>query len=259
MRFSGHAASGRKAAQPPPGRAEVQAPGSAPGGIATPGRDHATLAAPQPESLVTGGVRSLEVRWIFPGQLEDAVAGWFSQFPAAVESREDTYLLEPQLHGLSVKIRGGMALEVKAYLGSPGRLDVAGRALGSMESWQKWSHSCGPLSQGSGDPACWKPVGKTRRITQFCVAGERTVARAPEKGDEPRCDVELTEIRAAGQDWWSLGLEASGPAGLARSTLEATATVVLAQDLPGGLRPGPDECRSYAEWLGQRPDPGTDA
>lgn len=216
-------------------------------------------SAPQPESLVTGGVRSLEVRWIFPGQLQDAVAGWFSQFPAAVEAREDTYLLEPQLHGLSVKIRGGMALEVKAYHGSPGRLDVAGRDLGSMESWQKWSHSCGPLSQGSGDAACWRPVRKTRRITQFRVAGGRTVARAPEEGDEPRCDVELAEIRTAGQDWWSLALEATGPASLVRSTLEATATLVLAQDLPGELRPGPHECRSYAEWLGQPPDPGKDA
>ena len=29
-------------------------------------------------------VRSLEVRWIFPGQLEAAVAGWFARFPAAV-------------------------------------------------------------------------------------------------------------------------------------------------------------------------------
>jgi hypothetical protein len=26
-----------------------------------------------------------------PGQLETAVAGWFGRFPAAVESREDTY------------------------------------------------------------------------------------------------------------------------------------------------------------------------
>jgi hypothetical protein len=42
------------------------------------------------ESLVTEGVRSLEVRWILPGQLEAAVAGWFGRFPAGVESREDT-------------------------------------------------------------------------------------------------------------------------------------------------------------------------
>jgi hypothetical protein len=34
------------------------------------------------------------------------VAGWFGRFPARTESREDTYLLDPQLRGLSVKVRG---------------------------------------------------------------------------------------------------------------------------------------------------------
>ena len=71
------------------------------------------MAAEPPQSPVTEGVRSLEVRWIFAGQLEAAVAGWFGRFPAAVESREDTYLLDPQLPGLSVKVRGSGALEVK--------------------------------------------------------------------------------------------------------------------------------------------------
>ena len=40
------------------------------------------MTAEPPGSLVTEGVRSLEVRWIFPGQLEIAVAGWFGRFPA---------------------------------------------------------------------------------------------------------------------------------------------------------------------------------
>jgi hypothetical protein len=61
--------------------------------------------------------------------------------------------------------------------------------------------------------------------------------------------VELTEIRAGGQDWWTLGFEATGPAGLLRSTLAAAAALVFAQALPGGMQPGPDESRSYAQWL----------
>ena len=73
------------------------------------------MTAVPPESPATEGVRSLEVRWIFPGQLEAAVAGWFGRLPAGTESREDIYLLDPQLRGLSVKVRGGGALEVKAY------------------------------------------------------------------------------------------------------------------------------------------------
>ena len=54
------------------------------------------------------------------------MAGWFGRFPATVESREDTYPLDPQLPGLSVKVRGGGALEVKVYGSSPGILEVAG-------------------------------------------------------------------------------------------------------------------------------------
>ncbi len=53
--------------------------------------------------MVSGGVGSLEVRWIFPGRLEAAVAG---RFPARTQSREDTYLLDPLLPGLSGKVRG---------------------------------------------------------------------------------------------------------------------------------------------------------
>jgi hypothetical protein len=49
--------------------------------------------------------------------------------------------------------------------------------------------------------------------------------------------VELTEVHANGQDWWTLGFEATGPASLLRSTLQATAALVFAQALPGRVEP----------------------
>ena len=221
------------------------------------GQEHLAMMAEPPDSLVTEAVRSLEVRWIFPGQLEAVVARWFGRFPAGTESREDTYLLDPPLPGLSVKVRGGGALEVKAYRGSPGMLEVAGRARGRLESWQKWSFPCGPLRRGNAGPAGWRPVRKRRRLTRFPLASEQIVARAPGLGPEPWCEVELTEVHTSGQDWWTLGFEATGPADLIRSTLEAAAALVFAHAMPGGVEPGPDDSRSYAQWLGQRP--GTDS
>ena len=217
------------------------------------------MTAKPPESRVAKGVRSLEVRWIFPGQLTAAVAGWFGRFPAGVESREDTYLLDPQLRGLSVKVRGGGVLEVKVYRGSPGILEVAGRARGRMESWQKWSFPFSPLIPGSGGPAGWRPVRKRRRVSRFSLASGQIPARGAGLGQEPRCEVELTEVRTGGQDWWTLGFEATGPADRLRTELEATAALVFAQALPGGVEAGPDESRSYAEWLGQRPAADIDA
>jgi hypothetical protein len=212
-------------------------------------QEHVTMTAEPPQRPVTEAVRSLEVRWIFPGQLETAMVGWFGRFPAATESREDTYLLDPQLRGLSVKVRGGSALEVKVYRGSSGILEVAGRARGRMQSWQKWSFPFSPLRQDSAGPAGWRPVRKRRRISRFSLASGQIVARAPGSAQQPRCEVELTEVRTGSQDWWTLGFEATGPADLLRGELQATAALVFAQALPGGMQPGPDESSSYAEWL----------
>jgi hypothetical protein len=212
------------------------------------------MAAERPGSLVTETVGSLEVRWIFPGQLETAVAGWFARFLAGTESREDIYLLDPQLRGLSVKIRGGAALEVKVYRGSPGIVEVAGRARGRMEAWQKWSFPISPLRQDHGTPAGWRPVRKRRRVSRFLHPGGQIVAPATGVGHEPACQVELTEVHLGGQDWWTLGFEATGPAELLRSELQATVAIVFAQALPGGAEPGTDDSRSYAQWLRQQAD-----
>src|SRR5215472_8564752 len=158
------------------------------------------MTAALPEGQRTGGVRSLEVRWILRGELAGVVAGWFARFPAETTALEDVYLLDPHLPGLSVKVREGRALEVKAYRGSPGLLEVAGRARGRLESWQKWSFPHGPASLGSGEPAGWRLVSKRRRISFFAQA---TGMGIPQLGEQPGCAVELTAIDLRGEPWWA--------------------------------------------------------
>src|SRR5580704_10422350 len=104
---------------------------------------------------VIEGLSTVEVRWILPGQLDAAVAGWFGRFPGAMDSREDAYLVHPVLRGLAVKIRAGQLLEVKQYHGSLGILDAAGRARGRIECWQKWSFPIGPLGRDDAGPPSW--------------------------------------------------------------------------------------------------------
>ena len=66
------------------------------------------------------------------------------------------------------------------------------------------------------------------------------MTRAGGLGQQPWYEVELTEVHARGRDWWTLGFEATGPADLLRSELQATAALVFAQALPGrgATRPG---------------------
>ena len=210
----------------------------------------------QPTNSVTEGVPSLEVRWIYPGQLDPAVTGWFERFPTGVESREDVYLVNPLLRGLSGKVRGGGALEVKMYCGSPGILDAASRSRGSIESWRKWSFPCDPRGQGGADQAGWMLVYK--RISRFSQAHGQIRAGPAEFGREPGCMVELTEVHKAGEAWWTLGFEATGPVGLQLSELETTAALVLEEALPNGMELGTGASRSYAEWLGQQLSAGND-
>jgi hypothetical protein len=155
---------------------------------------------------------------------------------------------------------GGVAFfaYVGGFLFGLGATWLLARA-GRMESWQKWSFPFSPPSQNSGDPAGWRPVRKRRRISRFSPASGPIVARTPGPGQQPRCEVELTEVHANGQDWWTLGFEATGPASLLRSTLQATAALVFAQALPGGVKPGPDESSSYAKWLSRRECAESDA
>jgi hypothetical protein len=196
-------------------------------------RGHSTV----PEGTVVEEVSSLEVRWILPGQLDLAVAGWFGRSGPESEAREDAYLIDPDLGGLSVKVRGGRALEVKQFQGSPGVRDCPGRARGRLQYWQKWSFPFDPSGQDTGDTGGWRRIRKQRRISRFALV------------DEVRCAVELTEIRMHYQEWWSLGFEATGPAGLLRSGLEATAALVFAQYLPADVELRIDDSTSYADWL----------
>ena len=102
-------------------------------------------------------------------------------------------------------------------------------------------------------------IPKRRRVRRFQLASGPVVAPGPGLGPQPRCEVELTEVHTAARTGGPWALRRSGPADLLRSELEATAALVFAHPLPGGVEPGPEQSRSYAQWLGQRPGAASDA
>ena len=207
------------------------------------------MMAGPPGYPVTEGVFSLEVRWILPGPLDLAVAEWFAAFRSEAESREDAYLLDPDMAGLSVKVRASQALDVKVFGGSPGILEPGDRVRGRLQHWRKWSFPLRPPGPGDGDPGGWKRVLKQRLISRFSLRHGQIAVPAGGRAGGPQCAVELTEIHAQHQDWWTLGLEATGPVGLLRPVLGATAEVVFARPLPPGADLRLRDSLSYAEWL----------
>jgi hypothetical protein len=214
--------------------------------------DGPALPIELPENSVGEASDTTEVRWILPGQLDAAIAGWFGRFPGGIDSREDAYLIHPVLRGLSVKIRAGRAFEVKLCHGSPGILDTAGRARGRIESWRKWSFPVGLLDPEGAGPPGWTMVHKRRRIVRFQLVSGRLTADVPTQVTESGCVVDLTEVRSGGENWWSLGFEATGPAALLRSSLRGTAALMFAESPPGGVELGMSYSRSYADWLSRR-------
>jgi hypothetical protein len=203
---------------------------------------------PQGNSVIEG-LSTAEVRWILPGQLDTAVAGWFGRFPAGMDSREDAYLIHPVLRVLSVKIRAGRLLEVKQYHDSPGILDAAGRARGRIESWRKWSFPIGLLGPDEAGPPGWTVVHKRRRMSRFRLVSGRLTADVREQATESACTADLTEVRSGGETWWSLGFEATGPAALLRSTLQGTVALMFAKTPPGDVELDMSHSQSYADWL----------
>lgn len=212
------------------------------------------MMAGPPQDPAINGVFSLEVRWILPGSLDRAVAEWFAAFPSEAESREDAYLLHPDMAGLSVKVRASRALDVKVFGGSPGSLELRGRVCGRMQYWRKWSFPFLTPSPGGTDPGGWKRVRKQRRTSRFSMRHGQITAPARGRAGEPRCAVELAEIRALDQDWWSLALEATGPGDLLRPALRATAARVFTRPLPSGVDFRLQDSLSYGEWLRQPRD-----
>ena len=182
---------------------------------------------------------SLEVRWIAAGPVTPALREWFTRFPAGTEARDDAYLLLPRLTGLSVKLRDRAALEVKSYLGRAGTLDRPPSCRGQLEYWRKWSFPYDPVDQGDVVPPGWSMVRKSRLRTWFPMPA----------GSQAGCAVELTQATLRGEPWWSVGFEATGPAGLLRSALDHAAGIMFAQDLPAGVALSLAESRSYADWL----------
>jgi hypothetical protein len=158
-----------------------------------------------------------EIRWFFLGTCPTAVIGWFKQLPGSytIQSpRTDMYLNIPDTENLGIKLREG-GLDIK-QCHEPGiEYSFTDYVSGYLEQWSKWrfplSELHSPLQLLTGEPSCWIPVNKKRRLYVYTVSSDNTVMPA---SNDPLpacgCGLELTNITCNDTQWWSIGFEAFG-------------------------------------------------
>ncbi|GMQ79567.1 MAG: hypothetical protein BMS9Abin02_2169 [Anaerolineae bacterium] len=183
-------------------------------------------------------LKTVEVRWFFPGEIPPAVTTWFiSAAPSSISEpiRTDYYLNLLNQEAMGIKVREGW-LEVKQRPSSIGRFQFQEKVIGQLESWRKWGINLGALS---GVPAneiekMWIPVVKERQIYSYKLSGGIWQGRGGKLGIEDQgCEIELSKINAFNRTWWSFAFEASGTSNQnKRLLIEASKRFLALSDPP---------------------------
>jgi hypothetical protein len=194
-----------------------------------------------------------EVRWFYRGPLPAAVRDWFEARSSRMvyqAPRRDHYLGLPG-DSLSVKLREGR-VEIKLRPRAGEFLRLHPQVTGVLEYWQKWSFSLAdPSTTLPGIAAIdssWLAIDKQRGVARYRIAGNGPpVAVAADVYPVQGCEVELVELVAGRQAWWSLCFEAFGQGRGLPEALVATARHFLGSAEPPGLEAG--DSYGYPGWL----------
>jgi hypothetical protein len=186
---------------------------------------------------------SLELRWFMPGAIPAPLLEAFESGGSVVaERRRDAYWPIRRMD-IGVKRRNGGPVEMKVRR-SARPWDLPSGSAVVSEQWDKWRPRRLSLDRPTD---VWLEVEKTLWTRTFAPAGKEVGGRSD--GRTPRCEVELAGVTVASSTWWTVALEATGPARLRPSVLRATFDQLWAPTferwLEGGVNAG------YPEWLGR--------
>jgi hypothetical protein len=192
-----------------------------------------------------------EMRWLLEGPLPSQALRWFENAPQPIAPppREDRYLVLPGVTDMGIKRREGR-IEVKGRIGVLGSHAIAPGIVGSAERWCKWTYDAASIAAGWFEGRDAIVVGKSRMQMHYLLE-PGGVAQASAKRDLPRrgFSLELTRIRLAAGDHWSLGIEAAPD----DAALLADLLSVLRDVLQGFPLPlPPPRSMSYPAWLAER-------
>ena len=191
-----------------------------------------------------------EVRWFFEDEAPEPICRWFLTHADEPQQRVDLYLPLFETDALGTKLReGGTHLELKLRTEQLGPWDLFAGVVGNVERWQKWSMplvACDGAALGEG-LSCIE-VEKRRRMVTYGLAPDGTAFPAGDDAAASGCRVELTQVRAAGREWSTLGFEAFGEEPTLLQALTAAAHAAFGEmELEWKL--GVESSCGYPGWL----------
>jgi len=196
---------------------------------------------------------TVEVRWFFKGEPPPAWVDWFyrqEQAPYVEPGRVDFYLRLVNDDSLGIKLREGR-IEVKQRYRQYGPHRFASNVAGEVEHWRKWSFplaGVGEIFKRIAAPESgWLAVQKKRQQQKYQLVEEQVMALPPESVVEQGCDLELAQVKARQQQWWSVGVEAHGNEATLRQQLMRVTQHLFTPTAPLALTI--EDSYSYPQWL----------
>jgi hypothetical protein len=187
---------------------------------------------------------------------------WFSDHARAFKSleqllpfsrpseRTDHYLLGSGTR-VGIKWREGN-IEVKQQQGE-GQTYQKDTVSGTIENWKKWSFALENQNDylDKFDTQYWLPVSKQRRLAplKYDEVQHNVLPLSSDQQAENRCEVEITQVLADGDLYFTLGLEASGRRDKLQESLVATIDYILERSALEELDMSLGRSSNYARWI----------
>jgi hypothetical protein len=196
--------------------------------------------------------RTLEVRWFYNGEPDDALVDWFEQLGATLESeRTDLYLLTDD-PARNVKVREGK-VQVKCRGTHSDTIRFHPQVVGLQERWDKWSFDLAtdrmPDLPTGAPNAPWVPVKKRRLQRTFNAEEQLDLLSAPIESRPVEAQIELTKVRSGEHVAWTVCVESEGAPRALPGTLEQMGQHLFGADTPVTLER--EASCGYAGWLMQ--------
>jgi len=159
-----------------------------------------------------------EIRWFLKGMIPIELNNWFINLHGKeieIENRLDYYFPKKKNDFVGVKLRGDdkKKLECKWRFKQSDFSHSEKNLVGILENWDKWSWKSDPTLVNAFTKFCdgansVVKIEKKRKQLKFKIKSKKKIEPVDRIEDDERGGaIELTQLNAKNQDWWTLAVE----------------------------------------------------